>query len=142
MLLAFKVHVEPVGKGRPRFTRDGHAYTPERTRKFEAAVRAHAYEFMRRMNAQRIPEGVPIDVRVVALFPIPKSWPKKKKAEATKLIPRIDVDNILKAVLDAMNGVVFEDDRQVVKAVAEKRYEEKGRVIVYVQTPEEVEEEE
>lgn len=141
MLLAFKIDVEPVGKGRPRFTRDGHAYTPERTRKFEAAVRAHAYEFMRRMNAQRIPEGVPIDVRVVALFPIPKSWTKKKKADATKLIPRIDVDNILKAVLDAMNGVVFEDDRQIVKAVAEKRYSDVPGVVVYVQTPEEGEEE-
>lgn len=141
MLLAFKIDVEPVGKGRPRFTRDGHAYTPERTRKFEAAVRAHAYEFMRRMSAQRIPEGVPIDVRVVALFPIPKSWPKKKKAEATKLIPRIDVDNVLKAVLDAMNGVVFEDDRQIIKAIAEKRYSDAPGVVIYVQTPEEGEEE-
>lgn len=142
MLLAFKIDVEPVGKGRPRFTRDGHAYTPERTRKFESAVRAHAYGFMKRMGANRIPAEVPVDVRVVACFPIPKSWSKKKKADAARLIPRIDVDNVLKAVLDAMNGVVFEDDRQVVKAVAEKRYEEEGRVIVYVQTPEEEEEEE
>lgn len=141
MFMAFRVDVDPVGKGRPRFTRDGHAYTPERTRKFEAAVRSHACGFMKRMEAPRIPVGVPIDVRVLALFPIPKSWSKKKKAEAAKLIPRIDVDNVLKAVLDALNGVVFEDDRQIVKAVAEKRYSNAPGVVVYIQTPEEGEEE-
>ena len=139
MICSFVIHTEPVGKGRPRFTRDGHAYTPERTRRFEAAVRFAALDFMKRMGAGRIPATVPISVHVVACFGIPVSWPKRKKASAAEQIPRIDVDNILKAVLDGMNGILFEDDRQVVKAIAEKRYEEEGRVLVFVHTPEEKE---
>ena len=139
MLMAFKVLTKPVGKGRPRFTRDGHAYTPERTRRFEAEVRAAALDFMTRMGAGRIPVDEPISVHVVACFGIPSSWPKRKKESAASLIPRIDVDNILKSVLDAMNGVLFEDDRQVVKAVAEKRYEDEDRLLVFVHIPDEKE---
>ena len=139
MICSFVIHTEPVGKGRPRFTRDGHAYTPERTRRFEAAVRAAALDFMKRMGTGRIPADIPISVHVVACFRIPTSWTKRKKAAASEQIPRIDVDNILKAVLDGMNGILFEDDRQVVKAVAEKRYEEEDRVLVFVHTPEEKE---
>lgn len=139
MLMAFTVNSKPVGKGRPRFTRDGHAYTPERTRRFEAEVRAAALDYMTRMGAGRIPVDEPISVHVVACFRIPSSWPKRKKESASSLIPRIDVDNILKAVLDGMNGVVFEDDRQIIKAVAEKRYEDEGRVLIFVHTPDEKE---
>lgn len=33
-----------------------------------------------------------------------------------------DADNILKAVLDALNGVAYEDDRQVVEVLCIKKY--------------------
>jgi FKBP12-rapamycin complex-associated protein len=41
-----------------------------------------------------------------------------------------DLDNLAKAVLDGCNGVVFEDDRQVVKLCLTKRYAQAGRVAV------------
>ena len=39
MTIKFTVPGVPVGKGRPRFTRGGHAYTPEKTAAFEEKVR-------------------------------------------------------------------------------------------------------
>ena len=43
-----------------------------------------------------------------------------------------DLDNVLKAVLDAMNDVVYVDDSQVVNMVAHKRYSAQPRIEVYV----------
>ena len=113
--------MEPVGKGRPRFTRSGHAYTPARTR---AAERQIAIAARSRM-AGKPPASIPLRVSVTAVFPIPKSWPKAKReaAEAGTLAPTVkpDVDNIAKLV-DALNGIVFEDDRQIVELSVLKAY--------------------
>lgn len=62
---------------------------------------------------------------IEAVFPIPKSWPRAKKAEALagKLPPgKPDIDNILKVVLDGLNGIAYEDDKQVVLTQCKKFY--------------------
>lgn len=55
-------------------------------------------------------------VRVVADFKLTK--PRTSKLAA----PALDVDKLLRAALDALTGVVFVDDRQVVEAVARKAW--------------------
>lgn len=59
-------------------------------------------------------------------LPIPQSWPKRKQAAAlagteypTK---KPDADNVIKAIFDALNGVVWHDDTRVVDMVVRKRY--------------------
>lgn len=37
-MISFTIEGVPVPKGRPRFTRSGHTYTPDTTRKYEALV--------------------------------------------------------------------------------------------------------
>ena len=64
-------------------------------------------------------------VVIEAVFPIPKSWPRAKKAEALagKLPPgKPDIDNILKVVLDGLNGIAYEDDKQVTMTQCKKVY--------------------
>jgi Holliday junction resolvase RusA-like endonuclease len=64
-------------------------------------------------------------VHILAQFEIPKSWSKKRRDAAIigEVFPgRPDIDNIVKAVLDACNGVTFEDDAQVFRIMATKRY--------------------
>ena len=116
----------PVGKGRPRMSvRGGHPreYTPEKTARYENLVRT---TFM-----NDYPDAVPIDVpvRVViyAQFPIPKSWSKKKKASAVDgfVSKKPDIDNIVKAVFDGLNGVAWTDDAMVASVEAEKNYTNK-----------------
>ena len=114
---------QPVGKGRPRFTRMGRGYTPEKTRKFEHRLAATASNYM--MLHQFEPTALPCIVVIKAQFEIPKSWTKAKKAlaNANKIYPgKPDIDNIAKIVLDSFNGVVFEDDAQVYDLRVVKTY--------------------
>lgn len=114
----------PRGKERPRGTKDGHFYTPEKTRSYEAALKYAAGEVM----GARMPIDGPLEVEMKIVFPITQSWPKKRQAAARSGAERPtkkpDADNLLKT-LDALNMVVWLDDAQVVRAVVEKFYGDK-----------------
>jgi Holliday junction resolvase RusA-like endonuclease len=131
----FVVTGKPVGKGRPRAsTRGGFVrmYTDAKTLGYEAAI---ADEAARAMSGAE-PFETPMQMQVSCYYPIPKSWPKKIKQGAIdeEVFPKVkpDLDNVVKAVLDALNGVVYLDDAQVVNLVATKRYATEPRVEVYV----------
>lgn len=116
------LNVEPVPQGRPRFSRKGWAYTPEITRRFQRAV---AFE------AKALHPGERLDgpLRVGLTFYLKK--PKSNKQAFPSLRP--DLDNLVKAVADALNGVLWVDDAQIVDMVASKRWAklgEPGQIIV------------
>ena len=114
---------QPIGKGRPRFTRMGRVYTPEKTRRYEHRLAAEASNWM--VLRQLDPIVCPCKVMIKAQFEIPKSWTKKKKAQAAALEinpGKPDIDNVAKIALDALNGVAFEDDQQVYDLKVIKRY--------------------
>lgn len=101
---------KPVGKGRPRFARSGHAYTPERTRRWERmacdVLRACAVRFERTL---------PVRVCIVAVHPRPRRAPKGAPEGRYRRVGTPDVDNVAKAVLDALVlADVLDDDAQVV----------------------------
>ena len=108
---------DPKGKARPRFFR-GHAYTPKSTRDYEKLF-ADAWGDME-------PFTGPICVRVTAFFKPPASASKTTRADMItgKIRPtkKPDIDNILKAALDGLNGHAYKDDSQVVRIKAAKFY--------------------
>lgn len=131
----FVVEGKPIGKGRPRAsTRGGFVrmYTDAKTLTYEAQISAAATKAMGPLP----PLENPVDLRVWAWYAIPKSWPNKTKQQALdgEVFPSVkpDLDNVLKAVLDAMNGIVYLDDSQVINVVAHKRYGGAPRIEVYV----------
>ena len=113
---------EPVAKGRPRMTRRGFVYTRAATRKFEAHSRLSAQLAM----DGRPPIDVPVRVELLVELPIPKNWSRRKNADAItghiRPTSRPDVDNYLKAIVDAINTIVVADDAQVVEVYAKKKY--------------------
>jgi Holliday junction resolvase RusA-like endonuclease len=113
---------EPVAKGRARITRRGFAYTPAATRKYEAHGRLAAQLAM----DGRPPIEGPVRISVVVELPVPSSWSARKKAGALaggiRPTSRPDVDNYVKAILDAVNGIVLADDALVVELHAIKHY--------------------
>jgi Holliday junction resolvase RusA-like endonuclease len=113
---------EPVAKGRARMTRRGFAYTPAATRKFEAHGRLAAQVTM----DGRPPIEAPVHISVLVELPTPSSWSARKKAAALtggiRPTSRPDVDNYVKAVLDALNGIVLADDALVLELRAIKQY--------------------
>lgn len=122
MTRKFTVLGEPVGKARPRYTRTGHAYTPKKTRDYEDMVRT-CYK-AKYGNAE--PYEGPVRVFITAYFKISKSLPKSRRKalmeSLTHCMKRPDIDNIAKIILDALNGLAYKDDKQVVTVVAEKFY--------------------
>lgn len=66
-------------------------------------------------------------VEIVLYYTRPKSMTKKNQLLAQqgllRPIVKPDVDNVIKAILDALNGMAFEDDRQIVQVTCEKWYD-------------------
>lgn len=117
----------PRGKGRPRAARVGNGvrmYTDAATLSYEGDLRAYATDAMR---GREIITGAVL-LKMVAIFPVPRSWSRKVKAAALAgaIRPTVkpDLDNILK-LTDALNGVVWRDDAQVVTATQIKVYGER-----------------
>ena len=106
-----------VGKQRPRATYHGNVirlYTPGKTRDFEQMVRD---EWLREIGDEYADFDGPVDVMVTYARELAKSNPKYWVGRAD--LGKPDIDNVLKAVLDALNGVAYKDDSQVVKATCE-----------------------
>lgn len=122
---------EPKGKGRPRSRivtkRDGHqfvgVYTDAETRSYEGMLRFAGQRAMQ----ERSLFARAIKVRIIATFSVPRSWSNKRTREAlgglVRPTGRPDLDNLMKTI-DALNGVVWEDDSIIVEATIAKQYGE------------------
>lgn len=120
----FIIPGKPIGKGRPRFTRTGHCWTPDKTVAYERDIKM-AYWSTYGHSKYEADKALAVDI--VLYYPRPKSMAKHKRLMAQKgvLRPTVkpDVDNVIKAILDALNGVAFADDRQIVQVECEKWYD-------------------
>ena len=127
----FEVPGEPRGKGRPRFTKDGHAYTDSETRAYEKKIVAY---YRQTFGGFRWPDDAFVSVEVTAHYPIPKSATKSALSamQDGRLLPsrKPDIDNVLKIVLDALNGVAYKDDSRVVRVSASKVYSHTPKLII------------
>lgn len=116
--LVFRVELgRLVGKGRPRFTADGSAYTPKATRDAESAVE-NAFRALYGADWESWAEG-PVHLRITAYKPLARTNPKHWIGRANLQSP--DWDNVAKLVCDALNGVAYRDDRFIDCAVVEKK---------------------
>lgn len=94
----------PVPKGRPRLGKNGNVYTPRKTREYEELVGWCTKQTMK----EPLQGDIAIDIRI---YMKGNSWP--------------DIDNVCKALLDGMNKVAYNDDRQVA-ALAIQRLKDKN----------------
>ena len=133
-MIGFTIEGAPVPKGRPRFTRTGHTFTPGKTRQYEALVTARAREAM--IGKRKIEKPNAVRVDILAVFPVPASWSKKRRLAALQgvehHVSKPDLDNVQKAILDGMNGIVFEDDSQVIDSRTRKAYGPEPGVKVFI----------
>ncbi|WP_339294367.1 RusA family crossover junction endodeoxyribonuclease [Paenibacillus sp. FSL W7-1279] len=129
-MIQFTVYGEPVAQGRPKFSTAGgfvKAYDPAKSRDYKDYVRLAASEHA----PARLLEG-PIGMMLTIYRSMPKSFSKRKAeaAEAGELRPttKPDVDNYLKGVKDALKGIIWKDDSQVVEVFVQKRYSSRPRI--------------
>jgi len=97
-------------------------FTPEKTVNYEGLVALAAQQAM---AGAALLEGA-CEVKLRIDCQIPASWSQKKQraAAAGEIRPttKPDADNVIKAIFDAMNGVVWKDDVQAVELAVSKRY--------------------
>jgi Holliday junction resolvase RusA-like endonuclease len=124
-MTTFSVEGTPVAKGRPKFARRGNfvsTYSPQKTVQYEAKVREAGKAAMGSQEPLETPLSLYLYIRV----PIPASTTKKVLQEIhagrVKPIKRPDCDNVLKAVSDALNGVCYKDDSQIINIHCTKVY--------------------
>lgn len=127
MKIEFVVYGNPQGKQRPRFSkRSSSIYTPAKTRSYERQI-AKAYTTA--ANGYSFGDK-PVEIWITAVMP--KAKTSRKKYPTIKP----DIDNIQKAVFDGLNGIAYNDDKQILAAVIHKCFcmfeYEKPRILVTV----------
>ena len=130
-MIEFTISCAAIGKGRPRVTRHG-TYTPQKTRDYEQLVRLC---FQRSRCAPVTDRGRALGATLTAIFRVPDSCSAKKKRElmGKPYTKKPDADNLAKAILDALNGVAYPDDAQIVKLTVRKRDGETDMVHVLIE---------
>lgn len=134
--VSFTVPGQPRGKGRPIAGKSFAGYTtlrtPEKTVAYEGLIAICAQQAM---AGRPLIEG-PVFVSMTMACQIPASWSTRKKQQAEvgniKPATKPDADNCVKAMFDAMNGVVWKDDVQVCELNLAKIYCSTPGVSVYV----------
>lgn len=122
MPLVFLFSLDPLAKLRPRFSR-GHVFTPVKTKRYEQHV---AMVAKIQMEGAEMLDG-PIHARIRFVFK------RKKSVKRVHHTIKPDLDNLIKAILDGLNGIAFKDDAQVCSLSATKVYgvdDEDGRITV------------
>ena len=127
--LQFTIDREPRGKEAHRMTRAGHTYKPPKTVEFENAVK----EAYIKEHGDTMLIGA-IGVRIIAFMRWPKNTSKVKQEKMIKgeIRPtkKPDLDNISKAVCDALSGVAYDDDKQIVESLLLKYWDKEGSIQV------------
>ena len=135
MQIIFNVTGDPKGKGRPRFSRFGKftkVYTDQQTLDYETAIGFSAAQAMGSSD----PLETPVAVFLYVKLPIPQSYSKKRSeaclSGSEHPTKKPDIDNVAKAFLDAMNGIVYKDDTQVIQLHVNKVYAKEAGVDVLI----------
>jgi len=142
--IKFEVAGVPQGKGRPKFCSRGKfvtAYTPKKTKEYELMIRGAYLQYLMETgdNANRIGSKA-FCMDVIAGFNVPASLSKKKQHELLcheSHTKKPDIDNIIKVVADALNGVAYNDDSQMVQVIGVKQYTSNPTSLIIVMSWEE-----
>jgi Holliday junction resolvase RusA-like endonuclease len=135
LIVTFEVEGDPVPKSRPRFARRGNfvqTYTDAKTIDYETHV---AMKARQAIGASEPLQGA-LTVFLYLRYAVPPSYSKKRKEACLRGVEypkKIDLDNVYKSITDAMNGIVYTDDSQIVEAHITKVYAETAGANIMVQ---------
>ena len=131
----FDVIGTPIAKGRPRFSRRGKyvtTYTPKKTVEYENLVKRY---YLEKYKTDELMEGY-LKIELKFFMPIVKSTSKKNKQLMIeqKLFPdkKPDLSNLVKSVEDALNGIAFKDDSQIIESHSYKYYSDEPKVTIKI----------
>lgn len=114
--LQYKLEIEPKPTPRPRLGRNGNTFNPPEYTKYKKSL-----GFL--LKGLKIPSADYSYVRINFYFTYPQSTPKKNRINQAPMRYKYDIDNLLKAIFDAMQEVdIIKDDRMISGVYAEKLF--------------------
>ena len=134
------IYGEPVPQGRPKFASFGghvHAYDPAKSKNYKQLVRFWVTQYLKKLEGFTPYENA-LCVDLTFYMGIPSSWSKQKRIQASQgqIRPTSkklgDLDNMVKCVTDAISGLVYVDDSQIVNLGASKYYSDTPRCVLKV----------
>lgn len=131
LFLTFEI--EPVPQLRPRVSSRPYirVYDPPKVANFKRILRSLAVN-----QYARPPLLGPLSVSLTFYRPVQSSISQSERerrlSNKSKPVVKPDTDNYIKATLDALNGVLWHDDAQIVKIIGEKRYSDRPKITVSV----------
>lgn len=135
--IKFTIPGEPCAQGRPRFSTLGgyvKAIDPAKSRNQKAFIKYLATTAAKQQGW--VYTYLPIHVEIIAYMGIPKSKSKKWRTAAIcgreRPTKKPDVDNLFKLVTDALSGILYNDDKQIVSCRVQKWYSEEPRTEVKI----------
>lgn len=136
----FEFDIEPVQQQRPRFTRRGRfvrTYDPKKTADFKKALHQLA---LNEFNQEPLTGVLKVEIKFFRA--IQKSISKKEHQKRAKNEHRPsvkpDLDNYIKSCLDALTGVFWVDDNEIVDLITGKYYSEHPHIEIKITQLEEV----
>ena len=129
MIKKFMIHGKPVGKARPRVTRNG-TFTPTKTKNYQQEVKlAYIDKYSPYLGEEPVKMFLEIETKPA------ETLSKKKKEElyGKPDLRKPDIDNICKSVADGLNGIAYKDDNQVYKLDAKKIYSRDNKITVILE---------
>lgn len=107
-------------------------YTPKQTIEYEQKIRVS----LQRLISEKFPKESPLEIKITALFSIPKKFNKEQRKKALNgeifQTKKPDSDNIIKIILDALNETAYFDDSQVCGINFFKKYGETPQIIIEI----------
>lgn len=145
----FVFNIDPVEQARPRatiikvydnakrrFKNSVRMYDPKKVVEYKALLKMLAIQERKIKKYQLIEKDKPIHVSIVFYRPIQRSLSKVEKERRAKgtIYPTVkpDLDNYIKSTFDALNGVLWHDDNNIVSIHAMKMYSDKPRIEITI----------
>ena len=131
-IVQFEIPGKCIPKQRPRFGKNGAVFTPQRTKDYEREV---GWAAKLSMKGKKIFTG-PVSCKIIIYHKIPASWTAHEKqlaVDGLRTPKGSDVDNMGKILLDGMNKIVWNDDRQVTRLYIRKAYAIDPKVRVHIE---------
>lgn len=128
----FKIPGKAQAKQRPRMGRSGIVYTPKETLVYENYVKMCYSDYAKQFGWLPYENQVRAEIEVLVAVPKSDSKTKKKAKIEGTIRPTVkpDCDNLAKSILDSLNGLAYQDDKQVVELSIKKYYAENAEVRV------------
>lgn len=142
MKLKFEVVGEPVAQARPRVVRTKtgvRGIDPAKSKNYKAWVKFCALNAFRKLETKEPKKlmAAPLKVKLLIYRSIPRSDSNKLKIQKQNndVLPTVkpDIDNVFKAVTDALTGIIWQDDKQIVNAEIAKRFSSMPRVEIEIE---------